>query len=481
MSSPVIQTADLTKRFGKNTAVDSLSLAVPEGTVFGFLGRNGAGKTTTIKMLLGLLPRTSGSASVLGLDSARKSLDIKRQVGYVPEQHHMYRWMTVDQLMWFCKAFYPTWDDAECARLLERFKLPGDKKIRQLSRGMIAKTALTLALAHDPKILILDEPTGGLDVIVRREFLESIVRLIQERGKTVFISSHLLADVERVADQVAILREGRGLLKLPLLMLENPCAHDCLFCKAKPLVPTPLDEARAWLADNREFAQPRLGLVGNEPLAHPDVDAVIAEARQCGFTRFETLTTAAPLAEPGRAEALVKAGVRTYAIPLWAADAATHDRITRSPGSHEITLRALRQLGELGADVFVHANVLQQNLGGLEALQRLVADELGLPLCLLPVRPKDANLPYAELVARYRDLIGLELSGLVAFPLCVAAQVQQPAVPPASIIADVLKVYVLDQPFVKPRKCDRCGLQKRCVGTFQAYLDLFGDGEITPA
>ena len=208
MSSPVIQTTDLTKRFGKNVAVDSLSLAVPEGTVFGFLGRNGAGKTTTIKMLLGLLPRTSGSASVLGLDSARKSLDIKRQVGYVPEQHHLYRWMTVDQLMWFCKAFYPTWDDAECARLLERFKLPGDKKIRQLSRGMIAKTALTLALAHDPKILVLDEPTGGLDVIVRREFLESIVRLIQERGKTVFISSHLLADVERVADQVAIIDRG---------------------------------------------------------------------------------------------------------------------------------------------------------------------------------------------------------------------------------------------------------------------------------
>jgi len=313
--------------------------------------------------------------------------------------------------------------------------------------------------------------------------LNNAVAAAQARGARVRDRNPLVERVLKrsLADQVAIMRERPGLLKLPLLMLENPCAHDCLFCKAKPLVPTPLDEARAWLADNREFAQPRLGLVGNEPLAHPDVDAVIAEARQCGFTRFETLTTAAPLAEPGRAEALVKAGVRTYAIPLWAADAATHDRITRSPGSHEITLRALRQLGELGADVFVHANVLQQNLGGLEALQRLVADELGLPLCLLPVRPKDANLPYAELVARYRDLIGLELSGLVAFPLCVAAQVQQPAVPPASIIADVLKVYVLDQPFVKPRKCDRCGLQKRCVGTFQAYLDLFGDGEITPA
>ena len=208
MSSPVIETSGLTKRFGKNTAVERLDLRVPKGSVFGLLGRNGAGKTTTIKMLLGLLPPTDGQASVLGLDSAKQGVEIRRRVGYVPERHHMYPWMSVNELMWFCKSFYPTWDDALCAHLLSRFKLPGEQKIKQLSRGMVAKTALMLALAHDPEVLLLDEPTGGLDVIVRREFLESIVRLIQEQGKTVLISSHLLADVERVADHVAVIDGG---------------------------------------------------------------------------------------------------------------------------------------------------------------------------------------------------------------------------------------------------------------------------------
>ena len=209
MSETLIQTENLTKRFRKMTAVGDLSIQVEEGSVFGLIGRNGAGKTTTIKMLLGLLPPTSGSATVLGMASGKEGLRIRRDVGYVPEQHHMYRWMTVDELMWFVKPFYPTWDDDECSALLKRFDLPRKAKIRELSRGMVAKVALTMALAHRPKILVLDEATGGLDVIVRREFLESIVHMLEDRGGTVFISSHLLADVERVVDHVAIVDEGK--------------------------------------------------------------------------------------------------------------------------------------------------------------------------------------------------------------------------------------------------------------------------------
>ena len=209
MSDTLIQTENLTKRFRKMTAVGDLSIQVEEGRVFGLIGRNGAGKTTTIKMLLGLLPPTSGSATVLGMPSGKEGLRIRRDVGYVPEQHHMYRWMTVDELMWFVKPFYPTWDDAECSALLERFDLPRKAKIKELSRGMVAKVALTMALAHRPKILVLDEATGGLDVIVRREFLASIVHMLEDRGGTVFISSHLLADVERVVDQVAIVDAGK--------------------------------------------------------------------------------------------------------------------------------------------------------------------------------------------------------------------------------------------------------------------------------
>jgi ABC-2 type transport system ATP-binding protein len=207
--SAVIALEQLSKRFGKVEAVEDLSLEVPEGCVFGFLGRNGAGKTTTIRMMLGLLPPDSGQCAVLGLDSRKKGVDIRRRVGYVPETHHIYRWMTVGEVAWFCSSFYPTWKKDECARLLKEFELDPAAKVRNLSKGALAKVALTLALAHDPEILILDEPTGGLDVIVRKEFLESIVKLIEQRGKTVFISSHLLDDVERVADRIAVIDKGR--------------------------------------------------------------------------------------------------------------------------------------------------------------------------------------------------------------------------------------------------------------------------------
>jgi len=205
----VLRTRDLTKRFGKETAVDAATFEAPEGCVFALIGRNGAGKTTTIRMLLGLEPITDGSADVLGLNSAKQGVEIRRRVGYVPEQHHIYKWMKVSEVVWFCSAFYPTWNHALCDDLLGRFDLDPRKKVKALSRGMVAKLALTLALAHEPKVLVLDEPTSGLDAIVRREFLESIVSVIAEFGRTVLISSHLLSDVERVADRVALMRAGR--------------------------------------------------------------------------------------------------------------------------------------------------------------------------------------------------------------------------------------------------------------------------------
>jgi len=208
-NAAVIKTEKLTKRFGRKLAVEGLDLAVPRGCVYGLAGRNGAGKTTTIRMLLGLLRPTRGSATVLGLDPKKKDVAIRRRLGYVPETHHIYPWMKVREVMKFCAPFYPTWNWERCKELLGRFDLDENQKIKELSRGMVAKVALTLALAHDPELLVLDEPTSGLDVVVRREFLESIVRLIAEEGRTVFISSHLLADVERVADRIALMHEGK--------------------------------------------------------------------------------------------------------------------------------------------------------------------------------------------------------------------------------------------------------------------------------
>jgi len=209
MGDAVIQTSGLTKRYGKLLAVDGVTLDVQPGKVFALMGRNGAGKTSLIRMLLGLTPITDGSATVLGLGSAKEHVEIRRRVGYVPETHHMYRWMTVHEIVRFCSAFHPSWNPELCEQLLTRFGLDPAKKIKELSRGMVAKVALTLALVHEPKLLVLDEPTSGLDAIVRKEFLESIVNVAADEGRTVFISSHLLNDVERVADRVALMESGK--------------------------------------------------------------------------------------------------------------------------------------------------------------------------------------------------------------------------------------------------------------------------------
>lgn len=216
-----IESCDLTKRYGHQTAVDGLNLKVPAGSVFAFLGRNGAGKTTTIQMLMDLLPRTSGSAKLLGLDSVKKSRQIKSRIGYVADGQRMYDWMKVDEIIWFCKGFYPDWDDALAEEHKTRLGLDGKKKVRELSRGMKAKLGLLLALAHHPELLILDEPTAGLDVVVRRDFLGEVIEMIQQQGRTVFFSTHIVHEVERVADWVGILDHGHMVWCSPLEELKS--------------------------------------------------------------------------------------------------------------------------------------------------------------------------------------------------------------------------------------------------------------------
>jgi ABC-2 type transport system ATP-binding protein len=211
-----IEITGATKRFGRAMAVDNLSLQVPRGTVFGFVGPNGAGKTTTIRMLMGLLPIDSGKITVLGLDAARDGQAIRSAVGYVPEQHLMYRWMTVGELTRFCSRLYPTWNHDLCQSLLDRFGLPADKKVKALSKGNITKLSLLLAIAHDSQLLVLDEPTAGVDPLVREEFLQSVLDTACGQRRTVLFSSHTLSDVQRLADNVGIIHQGRLICHAPL-------------------------------------------------------------------------------------------------------------------------------------------------------------------------------------------------------------------------------------------------------------------------
>lgn len=209
MAEIVLETTGLTKYYGGTLAVDHVDLKVPRGCICGFLGRNGAGKTTAIKMMLGLLKPTVGHSRVLGCDSGALTPSIRQRIGYVTEGHRLFRWMSIARLEAFQKAFYPKqWDDRFFAEMIEYFELSKKQKIKQLSNGQRAQVSLALALAPNPELLIMDDPTLGLDAAIRRQFLEGMIELITRQGRTVLFSSHILADVERVADRIVVIDKG---------------------------------------------------------------------------------------------------------------------------------------------------------------------------------------------------------------------------------------------------------------------------------
>ena len=208
-SPTVLEVRGLRRHFGKVPAVDGIDLTVHEGQIYGFLGVNGAGKTTTIRLLLGIIAAEACTISLLGETTRRTSVAQKRRIGYVSQEQNFYPWMTGQALGRFVGAFYPTWDATEFKRLLEVLEVPADRRVSQLSGGMRAKLALSLALAPRPAVLILDEPTAGLDPLARREFMQLIVAQARQHRRTTFFSSHLIDEVERCADCVGIIHDGR--------------------------------------------------------------------------------------------------------------------------------------------------------------------------------------------------------------------------------------------------------------------------------
>ena len=205
----IIETNRLARRYWRMEAVHDLTLAVPAGSVFALLGPNGAGKTTTIKVLMNLLRPTAGEARVLGVDSRRLGERELAQIGYVSENQQLPLWMTVRQLLDYCRPFYPTWDRDLEKRLLAQFDLPEDRKLKQLSRGMLMKASLLSSLAYRPKLLVLDEPFGGLDPLVREELVHGLLEVSVLGDGSIFISSHDIEEVERLADWIAVLDAGR--------------------------------------------------------------------------------------------------------------------------------------------------------------------------------------------------------------------------------------------------------------------------------
>jgi ABC-2 type transport system ATP-binding protein len=221
MNENVIEAENLVKYFDGRCVLDGINLKVPRGCIYGLLGRNASGKTTIIRILLGLEPPTRGQTFLLGVESTGLSAKVHGRIGYVAEGHNLIQNYTAGRLAKLCKDLSLHWNDKLFEHLTEIFHLPMDRRIGQLSIGMRAQLNLSLALAIDPELLILDDPTLGLDTVARRQFLELAIDLIGQQGRTILFSSHILSDVERIADRIGILAGGKLVVDCALEELKN--------------------------------------------------------------------------------------------------------------------------------------------------------------------------------------------------------------------------------------------------------------------
>lgn len=209
MDEHVITIENLTKFYDGRRVLEDINLKIPRGCIYGLLGRNGAGKTTIIRILLGLEPVTRGQTYIFGKESHQLGAADRAKIGYVAEGHHLIGDYKVERLVGLCKALSKEWNEEFFKHLMTTFRLPMDRKVKELSTGMRAQLNLCLAMAINPALLILDDPTLGLDTVVRRQFLELAIDVIQREGRTVLFSSHILSDVERIADRIGILVGGK--------------------------------------------------------------------------------------------------------------------------------------------------------------------------------------------------------------------------------------------------------------------------------
>jgi ABC-2 type transport system ATP-binding protein len=221
MADYVIEIENLVKYYDGRCILDGIDLKIPRGCIYGLLGRNGLGKTTMIRILLGLEPPTRGRTSLLGQDSLHLSAATRGRIGYVAEGHNLIQSYRVKRLIGICKGLSTHWNDRFFSSILQTFRLPMDRKVKEMSAGMRAQLNLALAMAIEPELLILDDPTLGLDTVARRQFLELAIELIQKDDRTILFSSHILSDVERIADRIGVLVGGRLVIDCELEDLKN--------------------------------------------------------------------------------------------------------------------------------------------------------------------------------------------------------------------------------------------------------------------
>jgi len=277
----IIETNQLTKSFQGQPALRGLDLRVPAGSIFGFLGRNGAGKTTTIKTLMGLLRSDGGTARVFGnlVSDADRSIEIRRRIGFVTEDKELYPYMTVEQIVRFTRPFFPKWRDDLEQRYLKMFELPPKKKIPDLSKGMRSKLMLLLAISRGAELLILDEPTDGLDPAATEDVLRELVAIAASEGTTMFFSSHQLAEVELIADYIGIIDHGKMIVAGSLDDMKAQ------YQRLQIVFPNSVELPARWVAGVEHVR--REGRVVSILASH-NVDAIIEQARSLPGTSVES-------------------------------------------------------------------------------------------------------------------------------------------------------------------------------------------------
>jgi len=268
-TAPVVALRGLVKRYGAVEALRGLDLTVEPGRVYGFLGRNGAGKSTALRIIMGITQSTEGQVELFGRPLRGEDPAARRRIGYVAQEQSFYGWMTARRLGEFVRGFYPTWDGAEFERLLTLLEVPPARRIQTFSGGTHAKLALAVALAHRPELLVLDEPTAGMDAVARREFLELVQSQARRSGRTTLFSSHLIDEVELAADTVGIVDGGRMLWQGPTAALRGQVR--CLRYRGPRDLAPPLPAALAApeselrVLDDRSDDDGRTVFVGGAP------------------------------------------------------------------------------------------------------------------------------------------------------------------------------------------------------------------------
>ena len=253
-TQPVIDIQNLSRRFGSKLALDNISLSIPAGIVMGMVGENGAGKTTLIKHVLGLLRAQTGTVRVFGLDPVAQPVEVLSRIGYLSEEGDLPVWMRVRELLNYAAGFYPTWDEAYAQRLMNEFSLDPESKLNKLSKGQRSRAGLIVAMAYRPALLVLDEPSSGLDPIVRRDILGAIIRTIADEGRTVLFSSHLLGEVERVSDRIAMVKGGRIVLTDTMDNVKERHHRITLYFDSPRETPPEMEGAIAWQGRGREWS-----------------------------------------------------------------------------------------------------------------------------------------------------------------------------------------------------------------------------------